>query len=165
VAEQAMTERWAKYKDRPNLRRALLLADERQGSAASPEHLILLGKRLAHQHNSWARSVANALRARGIPFELTWIDRQSPPRWPSGTRILSIRILEGEEARTEQMRRLMRRHEFAAPDERPAIEAQMVALDAEMEGRGGRGLVVRAELDRYVEASRPARSYRSRRRW
>lgn len=136
-----MTERWAEYADRPNLRKALMVADAMHNSepstrdVARAEHLILLGKRLAHRHNSWARSIANALRAREIPFELTWIDRQSPPRWPSGTRILSIRILEGEEARTDTMRRLMRRHEFAAPDERPAIEAQMVRMDAEMEGR------------------------------
>lgn len=121
-----MTERWAKYKAKPNLRRALLVADERQGSAASPEHLILLGKRLASHHNPWARQIANALRARDIPFVLTLVGAHN-----SSARFLRIRILEGEEARTEQMRRLMRRHEFAAPDERPAIEAQMVALDAE----------------------------------
>lgn len=121
-----MTERWAKYKAKPNLRRALMVADERHGSAASPEHLILLGKRLASHHDSWAREIADALRARDIPFVLTWVGAHN-----SSARFLRIRILEGEEARTEQMRRLMRRHEFAAPDERPAIEAQMVALDAE----------------------------------
>lgn len=122
-------ERWAKYADRPNLRRALMLADERQGSAASPEHLVLLGKRLASCHNSWAREIADALRARNIPFVMTWVGAHN-----SSARFIRIRILEGEEARTEQMRRLMRRHEME-PDERPAIEAQMVALDAEMEGR------------------------------
>lgn len=124
-----MTEPWARYKDKPNLRRALMVADERQGSAASPEHLILLGKRLASCHNSWAREISDALRDAGIPFALTWVGAHN-----SSARFLRVRILEGEEARTEQMRRLMRRHEFAAPDERPAIEAQMVALDAEMEG-------------------------------
>ena len=131
-----MTERWAAYKDRPNLRRALMLASERNAASASvdrdvtgPEHLILLGKRLAVGHNSWARAISNALRNAGIPHELTWVNHNAV------TRILRVRVLEGEEARTDTMRRLMRRHEFAAADERPAIEAQMVALDAEMEGR------------------------------
>ena len=130
-----MTERWAKYADRPNLRQALMLADERARSSASPtdvlrtEHIVLLGKRLASRHNSVARAVADALRAAGIPFVLTLVGAHN-----SWQRFLRIRILEGEEARTERMRRLMVRHEME-PDERPAIEAQMVALDAEMEGR------------------------------
>lgn len=128
-----MRERWAKYKDKPNLRRALMVADVMTGMVASAsrgtlEHSIARGARPAtapyqnHRHGrSRVKRFMESLHAVGVLFEVR----------PDKT----IRILEGEEARTERMRRLMVRHEFAAPDERPAIEAQMVALDAEMEGR------------------------------
>lgn len=128
-----MTERWAKYRDRPNLRQALLDADVVTGMAGSArrwwtlEHQIALGHRPAagpypsHVHGAdRVRRFLGVLANSGLLFEVR----------PDKT----IRILEGEEARTERMRRLMVRHE-TEPDERPAIEAQMVALDAEMEGR------------------------------
>lgn len=128
-----MTERWAKYKDRPNLRRALMDADVVTGMAGTSrrrwtlEHQIALGKRpCTEPYPGYRHGAARVRRFLGVMLNAGLLFEVRPDK--------TIRILEGEEARTERMRRLMVRHEME-PDERPEIEAQMVALDAEMEGR------------------------------
>ena len=125
--------RWKKYADRPNLVRALVIADAsyqelfNNQKQATPEtirwpHQLALGVRGMPKYENYtlATEYLNDLRAAGVPF--VW----------STKRPGCIDVLDGRAATEEQMRRALAAYEYAEGSERERLAARMVALDAEL---------------------------------